>query len=114
MRFMIGMLLVLNYQSYIGKMIWLRSPIFCKDDHICHTCYGRLREVIDSRFIGVIAAQSLGECNTQLVLRVFHTSGVAQYHDTKPGEDEMIALNEGALRVLEGPEVVKIYENEVK
>lgn len=32
----------------------------------------------------------------------------------KPGEDEMIALNEGALRVLEGPEVVKIYENEVK
>lgn len=32
----------------------------------------------------------------------------------KPGEDEMIALNEGALRVLEGPEVVKIYEDEVE
>ncbi len=32
----------------------------------------------------------------------------------KPGEDEMIALNEGALRVIEGPEVAKIYENEVK
>jgi len=32
----------------------------------------------------------------------------------KPGEDEMIALNEGALRVLEGPEVAKIYENEVE
>jgi butyrate kinase len=32
----------------------------------------------------------------------------------KPGEDEMIALNEGVLRVLEGPEVAKIYENEVK
>jgi len=32
----------------------------------------------------------------------------------KPGEDEMIALNEGALRVIEGPEVAKIYENEVE
>jgi butyrate kinase len=32
----------------------------------------------------------------------------------KPGEDEMIALNEGVLRVIEGPEVAKIYENEVK
>lgn len=32
----------------------------------------------------------------------------------KPGEDEMNALNEGVLRVLEGPEVAKIYENEVE
>jgi len=31
----------------------------------------------------------------------------------KPGEDEMIALNEGVIRVETG-EAVKIYENEVK
>lgn len=31
-----------------------------------------------------------------------------------PGEDELEALNEGSLRVLEGKEQVKIYENEVK
>lgn len=31
-----------------------------------------------------------------------------------PGEDEMEALNEGVLRVLEGREKEKIYENEVK
>ena len=30
-----------------------------------------------------------------------------------PGEDEMDALNRGALRVLEGEEKVKIYEEEV-
>lgn len=42
-----------------------------------------------------------------------HISFIAEVI-VKPGEDEMIALNEGALRVLEGPEVVKIYENEVK
>lgn len=31
-----------------------------------------------------------------------------------PGEDEMIALNQGARRVLDGEEEYKIYENEVK
>ncbi|ABR50384.1 Butyrate kinase [Alkaliphilus metalliredigens QYMF] len=31
-----------------------------------------------------------------------------------PGEDEMTALNEGVLRVIEGKEAYKIYENEVK
>jgi len=31
----------------------------------------------------------------------------------KPGEDEMTALNESALRVLNGIDTVKIYENEV-
>jgi len=31
----------------------------------------------------------------------------------KPGEDEMIALNEGVLRVTGGEEEAKIYENEV-
>lgn len=30
-----------------------------------------------------------------------------------PGEDEMLALAQGALRVVEGKEVAKIYENEV-
>lgn len=32
----------------------------------------------------------------------------------KPGEDEMIALNEGVMRVQAGEEPAKIYENEVK
>lgn len=31
-----------------------------------------------------------------------------------PGEDEMLALAQGALRVVEGKEIAKIYENEVK
>jgi hypothetical protein len=32
---------------------------------------------LNSRFIGIIAAQTLGERSTQLVLRTFHTSGSA-------------------------------------
>ena len=65
-----------NYKSLINKTIKVRSIIYCKSENICHTCYGKYKN-LHSKFIGVIAAQALGECNTQLILRTFHTSGVA-------------------------------------
>lgn len=70
-----------NYEDLVGKEIKVRSPIFCKSPKICHKCYGELYKTLDTRFIGIIAAQSLGECNTQLILRTFHTSGVAVIKD---------------------------------
>jgi len=70
-----------NNQSLEGTTIQVRSPIFCKNPGICCKCYGELYKTIDSRFVGVIAAQSMGETNTQLVLRTFHTSGVAVIKD---------------------------------
>jgi len=66
-----------NWKGFIGKTIRLRSPIFCTSPKICHKCYGDLYKILHSRFIGVIAAQSLGERGTQLILRTFHTSGSA-------------------------------------
>jgi len=66
-----------NFKDIVGEVIKIRSPIFCKSPQICHKCYGDLWKKLHSRYVGVIAAQSLGECNTQLVLRTFHTSGVA-------------------------------------
>jgi len=66
-----------NCEELVGKRIKLRSPIYCKNYDLCHTCYGDLFKHTSSRFAGILAAQSLGECNTQLILRVFHTSGVA-------------------------------------
>ena len=67
-----------NYKSLIGLKVKVRSPIFCKNQKICKTCYGDLYTYLRSKYIGVIAAQCLGECNTQLVLRTFHSSGVAR------------------------------------
>ena len=72
-----------NYKDLIGKTIWIRSPILCKSPKICQTCYGDLHKKLNSRFVGIIAAQTLGERGTQLVLRTFHTSGAA----TIQGED---------------------------
>ena len=66
-----------TYMDLIGKDIEIRSPILCKNPKICKTCYGDLYKRINSRFIGIIAAQTLGERTTQLVLRTFHTSGSA-------------------------------------
>jgi hypothetical protein len=66
-----------NYKQLVGSHIELRSPILCKNPRICKKCYGDLYKNLNSRFIGIIAAQTLGERGTQLVLRTFHTSGSA-------------------------------------
>jgi len=66
-----------NHRDFVGETIFIRSPILCKNEFICTKCYGELYKQLNSKFIGIIAAQALGECNTQLILRTFHTSGVA-------------------------------------
>ena len=63
-----------NLKNIIGKNIKIRSPIFCKSEKVCKRCYGDLHKILHSPFIGMIAAQSLGEASTQLVLRTFHLS----------------------------------------
>ena len=78
-----------NYTDIIGKIIKLRSPIFCKSEKVCKRCYGNLYKILHSSFIGMIAAQSLGEVATQLVLRVFHTSGVAVTKQAGGGSNNM-------------------------
>ena len=76
-----------NYKDIIGKTIEIRSPILCKNPKICKTCYGDLYQNLNSRFIGIIAAQTLGERGTQLVLRTFHTSGSAIIKGEQDMED---------------------------
>jgi DNA-directed RNA polymerase subunit beta' len=67
-----------NYKALIGRKIQLRSPIYCKSKHICKKCYGNVSNILHSTQIGIVATQCIGERITQLVLRSFHTSGVAQ------------------------------------
>jgi len=76
-----------NYHELVGKTIKLRSPIFCKSYNICHMCYGNLWKLLNTKFVGIISAQSLGERSTQLILRTFHTSGVASIKGNKQGDD---------------------------
>jgi DNA-directed RNA polymerase subunit beta' len=78
-----------NCLDLVGKIIKVRSPILCKSPKICTTCYGDLYKKLNSRFIGIIAAQTLGERGTQLVLRTFHTSGSAIVKGDKKQRSEM-------------------------
>jgi len=61
-----------------NDMIYLRTPIFCKSLKICHTCYGKLIERHKSPYVGVLAAQNIGERGTQLIMRSFHTGGAVK------------------------------------
>jgi DNA-directed RNA polymerase subunit beta' len=77
-----------NLDNIVGKKIEIRSPILCTSPMICKTCYGDLYKNINSRFIGIIAAQTLGERATQLVLRTFHTSGSAIIKGAKDNDSD--------------------------
>lgn len=59
-----------------GNVIHLRSPIFCRSPKICHTCYGKLLEFHKSPYVGLIAAQNIGERGTQLIMRTFHNTAI--------------------------------------
>ena len=71
----------------VNKTIEIRSPILCKSPMLCHKCYGDLHKRLNSRFVGIIAAQTLGERSTQLVLRTFHTSGAAVIKGDETGAE---------------------------
>jgi len=68
-----------NAKDYkIGTLIHLRSPIFCENQKICHTCYGKLLDRHKSPYAGIIAAQIIGEAGTQTIMKAFHTGGVVE------------------------------------
>ena len=77
-----------NYFKLINQHLRLRSPVYCKSNKICKVCYGKNSEVARSKYVGIIASQALGEIGTQLVMRTFHTAGVAQDVTSAEGEKD--------------------------
>lgn len=65
-------------ENMIGKIISLRSPMFCRSLDICHICYGELYKQINTRHIGLLAAQ---ECTSlsETIMKSFHVGGIATY-----------------------------------
>jgi hypothetical protein len=83
-----------NYLELCGKVINLRSPIYCRSSKICKKCYGKSNEICHSKYIGVISAQALGEVATQLTLRTFHTGGQAVLIKGQTGEGQQDIIND--------------------
>jgi hypothetical protein len=89
-----------DYSS--GDMVNLRTPIYCESPKICHTCYGDLLKSHRSPYIGIIAATSIGERGTQLIMRTFHTGGATEIVQRDLlgdiiDNDPMIRLNKSEL-----------------
>jgi len=58
-----------------GDIVNFRTPVFCESSKICHTCYGKLLERHNTPYVGILAAQIIGERGTQLIMKTFHTGG---------------------------------------
>lgn len=79
-----------NYKTIVSKTIKLRSPVYCIGKNVCQKCYGNLYKILHSNQIGVIASQAISERMVQLVLRTFHTSGVAKSSDDLTDDNQDI------------------------
>lgn len=73
---MVGDIPTLITEDCIDTEINLRSIFGCKNV-VCKICYGDTYKISNSKYVGIIAAQTISEPATQLVLRTFHTAGSA-------------------------------------
>ncbi len=102
------------------KEVKIRSPLTCKTLYgVCCKCYGldlgSNKPVVIGEAVGVIAAQSVGEPGTQLVLRTKHAGGVGGVDITKglPRVEEIFEVRPPknlALLSHEEGRVVKIED----
>lgn len=90
-----------NISKYIDRNIDLRTPIFCKSLKICKTCYGDLTHLQKTPYIGILAAQTIGERGTQEIMKTFHLGGATKIQITDV-LDEVVSNTIGLSRsVLE-------------
>ena len=78
---------VLDYKTamtFIDRKIEIRSPMTCINPNfrICRKCFGEKK--LATKYVGIVAGQSLVERLTQLTLRTFHESGRAILSTEKP------------------------------
>ena len=64
-----------NISSLVGKVIQLRSPMYCKSEYICEKCYGRLPYEIGIRDIG-LTYTNIGDTLKNLSMKSFHDATV--------------------------------------
>ncbi|MCX7831408.1 MAG: DNA-directed RNA polymerase subunit beta' [Actinobacteria bacterium] len=84
--------------------VHVRSPFYCLAKHgICQKCYGWAladRKPVElGEAVGIIAAQSIGEPGTQLVMRTFHIGG-AGGSDITHGLPKLEALSHGYIKSI--------------
>lgn len=85
--------------KWTGKIIRLRSPIYCKTTRLCRHCYGELALRNRTKNVGILAGQILGERLTQVSMKQFHVGGGISYKfvDIK---DELTKMLDNSQKVV--------------
>ena len=65
-----------NIGNYVGKEVLMRSPLYCKNEHICSKCAGTLMYKIGIKNIGTVVSNMSGSL-LNLSLKSFHSSAVS-------------------------------------
>jgi hypothetical protein len=60
-----------NIDSYIGKTVNMRSPLYCKSKKMCNKCYGELPYKLGIVNIG-LTFNAVGEKLKNLSMKAFH------------------------------------------
>lgn len=68
-----------DINKYIGKQIWMRSPMTCLNDKICSKCAGRLFYLLGIVNAGLFSTQ-LSHASLNLALKSKHNSVVELYN----------------------------------
>jgi len=91
--------------KWMGKIIRLRSPIYCKTTRICRHCYGELAIRNRTKNVGILAAQILGERLSQSTMKQFHVGGAISY--------KFVDIKDELTKMLENYQKIK-YDKSFK
>jgi len=86
----------------IGKVIPLKSPLYCKNPKLCKTCYGKLLDRNRTLFVGVLAAQIIGERGTQMIMKC--SSGIVHYKNQLWAFEDLWNEIDEEVKIVDGKE----------
>jgi len=91
--------------DYVGKIIPLKSPLYCLSPKLCRTCYGDLLERNKTPYVGILSAQIFGERGTQLIMKTFHTGGAVSL-----SEIDIVKVISSQLETADAAKFAKMFK----
>lgn len=76
----------------VGQKIELRSPVFCTTSKICPTCYGELHKQLNTRNVGMVAAQQMNI--SEKIMKSFHLGGAVELKTLDLVNELMVNVDE--------------------
>jgi len=94
----------------VGDIANFRTPIYCKSEKICHTCYGKLLERHNTPYVGILAAQIIGERGTQLIMKC--SDGLVHYNNNLVTFEDLWNSNNNKIEYI-GNKETKLFEDKI-